>query len=48
VVLFDDRFDYYLALNPHLPNALVSRLQAALDEIRQHGGYEALRKKYLE
>ena len=48
VVLFDDRFDYYLALNPHIADALVSRLQVALDEIKQNGAYEVLRKKYLE
>jgi polar amino acid transport system substrate-binding protein len=47
VILFDDRFDYYLAINLNTPDDLVMRLQAALDEVKADGAYAQLRAKYI-
>jgi polar amino acid transport system substrate-binding protein len=47
VILFDDRFDYYLALNPHVSDDVVDRLQAALDAAKADGTYDRLKAKYI-
>jgi len=47
-ILLDDRYNYYLAVNPQTADVLVSRLQAALDQIRQSGRYEGLWNKYAQ
>lgn len=47
VILFDGRFDYYLALNRHIPDDAVDRLQAALDAAKDDGTYARLRAKYI-
>lgn len=45
-ILLDDRYEYYLAINPQTADALVNRLQNSLDQIRKNGNYERLWRKY--
>lgn len=47
-ILFDGRFDYYLAINQKTSDALVNRLQAAFEKIKQRGAYDTLKNKYLK
>lgn len=47
VVVLDDRFDYYLAVNLETSNEMVQRLQAALDALKSDGTYDRLKKQYL-
>jgi len=47
VVLLDGRYDYYLALNRGVADAIVEELQAALDEAKRDGTYARLESKYL-
>ncbi len=48
VVLLDDRFSYYLAINKQADPKLVTRLQKALDELKQSGFYDAKHQKYMQ
>ena len=47
VILLDGRFDYYLAVNPHVPDDVVGRLQAALDQAKRDGTFDSLKAKYI-
>lgn len=46
-ILFDGRFDYYLAINPRIPDAVVARLQQSLDRLKQNQTYDQLMQRYL-
>ncbi len=48
IIIFDDRFDYYLAINKQTSDAIVKRLQFSLDKIRKNGTYDRLKTKYLK
>ena len=39
--------ELYLALNKNVPDDVVARLQAALDELRKDGGVDAIMARYL-
>lgn len=47
VIIFDDRYYYYLALNKSVSNAIVLKLQKALDQIKATGLYEQMKGLYL-
>lgn len=47
VIVFDNRFDYYLAVNPNVSDDVIARLQAALDQAKAAGTYESIRAKYI-
>jgi polar amino acid transport system substrate-binding protein len=47
VILFDGRFDYYLAVNPHVSDDVVGRLQAALEQAKRDGTFDSLKAKYI-
>lgn len=47
VVVLDDRYQWYLALNKEIPAETVSKLQKALDDMKSDGSYHALRSKYI-
>lgn len=48
VVLLDDRFSYYLAINKQADATLVQKLQKALDELKQNGFYQARHQEYMQ
>lgn len=48
VVVFDNRFDFYLAINKQTSDTIVNRLQIAFDKLRENGSYELLKRKYLK
>ena len=43
-----DMVDLYLGLNPSVPEAVVEKLQAALDAMRAEGRIEAITNKYIK
>ena len=45
-ILLDDRYEYFLAVNPQTADALVIRLQNALDQIKENGTYARLWRRY--
>ena len=45
-ILLDDRYEYFLAINPQTADTLVSRLQNSLDKIKKRGDYERLWRRY--
>ena len=45
--LLDGRFDYYLAINKQTDDAIINKLQAALDKIKKNGAYKEIEAKYL-
>lgn len=47
VIVFDNRFDYYLAVNPNVPDDVIARLQEALDYAKASGTYGSIRAKYI-
>jgi len=47
-ILLDDRFKYYLAVNIQTSDAIVLRLQQALDFIKSSGAYAKLREQYTK
>ena len=47
VVMLDNRYDYYLALNKSVDPTVISRLQTALDELKKEGSYAKIRQKHL-
>ncbi len=47
-ILFDGRFDYYLAINQQTSDALVNRMQDAFDKIKQSGAYDKIKNTYLK
>lgn len=48
VLLLNNDYSYYLALNLAAPDELVKALQAALDKMKKDGRYDKLYKTYLE
>jgi polar amino acid transport system substrate-binding protein len=48
VFVFDERFDYYLAVNLQTSDAIVHQLQVALKTIKDNGTYKRLEQKYLQ
>jgi polar amino acid transport system substrate-binding protein len=47
VVIFDDRYQYYLALNKSISDAIVDKLQRALDTLKESGRYQQIEHSYL-
>lgn len=47
VAVVDDRYQYYLAINPLTDPSYAKKLQAALEQIKGDGTYDQLRLKYL-
>lgn len=47
VIVFDARFDYYLAINPHIRDDVIAQLQTALDKAKDDGTYQSLKAKYI-
>ena len=47
VAIVDDRYEYYLAINPLTDPAYAKKLQSALDQMKADGSYNELRLKYL-
>jgi polar amino acid transport system substrate-binding protein len=48
MMILDDRFAYYLALNINTPDEQVKRLQLALDLFKANGDYQRLHDKYFK
>lgn len=46
-ILFDNRFDFYLAINKKTSDLIVQRLQKSLDKLKQNGIYSKLEAKYI-
>lgn len=47
VAIVDDRYEYYLAINPQTDISYAKKLQSALDQMKADGSYDKLRLKYL-
>lgn len=48
LIQLDDRYDYYLALNPETPDEVVRRLQQALERLKADGSYDQIKSRYLK
>lgn len=47
VAVVDDRYEYYLAINPQTDIVYANKLQAELDLMKHDGTYDRLRSQYL-
>jgi hypothetical protein len=47
VAVVDDRYEYYLAINPQTDISYAKKLQAELDLMKYDGTYDRLRSQYL-
>ena len=47
LIIFDNRYQYYLALNKDTSDTIVDRLQKALDTLKENGRYQQIEDLYL-
>lgn len=48
VILLDDRYDYYIAINRKTSDDIIVQLQTALDSIKEDGTYGKIEQSYLK